>query len=187
MRIFETGGACWLGCCLKTRRGFGSHLEPCWLNRSAMSSNVSVASAVGEPQSLVSEWLASFDGQRVVNIESYKKNGDPKRTPVIFVQKNGKLYFHTAVKSYKAKRMTRNPHVRVTPSTFRGDPKGAWVDATVAPAEGREATGARWALVRRFTVMFLITSLVERILWGKIRYFSISFAADETPGRVSGL
>ena len=152
-----------------------------------MSSNLSAAPlASRDSRPLPHEWLASFNGQRVVNIESYKKNGEPKRTPVIFARKNGKLYFHTAVKSYKARRIIRNPHVRVAPSTFRGDPKGAWMDATVATAEGKEASGARWALVRRFTLIFLITSLAERILWGKIRYFSISLAADETQGGGSG-
>lgn len=117
-----------------------------------MSSNPSTAPAsVYESQPVIPEWLASFDGQRVVNIESYKRNGESKRTPVIFVQKDGKLYFQTALKSWKAKRMIRNPRVRLAPSTFNGEVKSAWTAATVQKVEGREASGAKWAYVRRFS------------------------------------
>ena len=144
-----------------------------------MNSNPTAGSAAtNESQPAFSKGLASFDGQRVVNIESYKKNGESKRTPVVFVKKDGKLYFQTAVNSYKAKRMIRNPHVRVVPSTFRGDPKGTWMEATVARVEGKEASGAKWAYVRRFTVTSLGFFLVERILWGKTQFFSISLSAE---------
>jgi PPOX class probable F420-dependent enzyme len=108
-----------------------------------MSSNTSAAStSTSESQQFAQSGLASFDGHHRVNIESYKRSGDPKRTPAVFVQKNGKLYFQAAVNSWKAKRMIRNPRVRVAPSTFRGDPKGAGMDARtwpgLAPRIGRK-------------------------------------------------
>ncbi len=43
--------------------------------------------------------LAAFYNLRVLNLESYKKNGNPVRTPVVFVQENEFIYFQTARKS----------------------------------------------------------------------------------------
>ena len=117
--------------------------------------------------------LASFQDQRVLNLESYRKNGDPKRTPVIFVEDSGKLYFQTAVKAWKAKRVLRNPRVRVAPSTFRGEPKGDWIDATVARVEGEEAKRIRRAFGRKFGFFSRMTLFVERLAWGEIGFFSI--------------
>jgi PPOX class probable F420-dependent enzyme len=34
----------------------------------------------------------------------------------------------TAAQTYKVKRIRNNPHVRVAPSTFRGQIKGEWVE-----------------------------------------------------------
>lgn len=115
-----------------------------------------------------------FRNQRVISIESYKRNGEPRQTPVVFVEKDGKLYFQTAANSWKAKRMIRNSHVKVAPSTFRGEPKGEWVPATAARVEGAEAKAARWAYIRKFTVLSLVFFLVERIVWGRPAFFAIT-------------
>jgi len=124
--------------------------------------------------------LAPFQKQRVLNLESYKKNGDPKRTPVIFVEDDGKLYFQTAVKAWKAKRVARNPRVRIAPSTFRGDPKGDWIDATVAKVEGEEAKRIRRAFGKKFGFFSRVTFFFEGLAWGDIAFFSISLDSDQT-------
>ena len=67
-----------------------------------------------------------------INLETYKKNGRPVRTPVWFVQdNNGIIYIRTAKNSGKVRRVRNNPHVRIVPCDIRGRPKGEWIDGTV--------------------------------------------------------
>ena len=67
-----------------------------------------------------------------INLETYKKNGRPVRTPVWFVQdNNGVIYIRTAKNSGKVKRVRNNSHVRIVPCDIRGRPKGEWMDGTV--------------------------------------------------------
>ena len=61
-------------------------------------------------------------------MESYKKDGEPKLTPVQSVMIDGVVYFRTGPETWKVKRIRRNPHVRVVPSDRSGKPKGTWVD-----------------------------------------------------------
>ena len=73
--------------------------------------------------------LSIFEGEGVVSLETYRKNGNPVRTPVWFLSENGALYVHTDDSTGKVKRIRRNPKVRVAPSHFRGKPKAEYIDA----------------------------------------------------------
>src|SRR5689334_18846042 len=70
---------------------------------------------MGEP-----EVLSRFEGENVISLETYRRNGEPVRTPVWFLKENGILYVHTGDNTGKVKRIRRNPKVRVAPSHFRG-------------------------------------------------------------------
>src|SRR5437667_12309581 len=69
--------------------------------------------------------LADLVAERYLVIEPYRKNGDPVRTPVWFVEHQGLIYVRTNRDTGKAKRIPLNPHVRLAPSTARGIPRGA--------------------------------------------------------------
>jgi len=69
-----------------------------------------------------------FSGRKYINLESYKKSGEPKRTPVQSIENNGLLYVRTDPKTWKIKRIRGNPHVRVVPADRNGRPTGTWVD-----------------------------------------------------------
>jgi uncharacterized protein len=73
--------------------------------------------------------LSKFEGEKVISVETYRKNGTPVRTPVWFLEENGILYVHTDDSTGKVKRIRRNPKVRVAPSHFRGKPKAEYIDA----------------------------------------------------------
>jgi uncharacterized protein len=79
---------------------------------------------MGQPQP-----ISRFEGEKVISLETYRKNGDPVRTPVWFLEESGVLYVHTDDSTGKVKRIRRNPKVRVAPSHFRGKPKAEYVDA----------------------------------------------------------
>ena len=72
--------------------------------------------------------MNQFADQKVVTLESYKKNGQAVRTPLFFVIREGMLYMRTPLRSWKVKRIRNNPHVRVVPSNMQGSPQGAWVE-----------------------------------------------------------
>ncbi len=84
------------------------------------------------------------------------------------------LYFQTALKAWKARRIIRNPMIRVVPSAFRGDPKGDWVSARVAKLDGEDAEKARKIYIEKLGFITRFFFLFEKIWWGKIAYFSIT-------------
>ena len=79
---------------------------------------------MGEPEA-----LSQFEGEGVISLETYRRNGQPVRTPVWFLKEDGILYVHTDDHTGKVKRIRRNPKVRVAPSHFRGKPKAEYVEA----------------------------------------------------------
>ena len=52
--------------------------------------------------------LSLFLDQKYVNLETYKKDGTPVRTPVWFMIDNGIIYVMTREKTGKVKRLKNN-------------------------------------------------------------------------------
>ncbi len=61
-----------------------------------------------------------FSNQRVISLETYKKNGDAVQTPVWVVGDVRTIYVRTDSNTWKVKRIRNNPNVRITPSNMRG-------------------------------------------------------------------
>lgn len=91
---------------------------------------------------------SAFSGRRYINLESYKKDGTPKRTPVQSIEDNGTIYFRTGPDTWKVKRIRRNPHVRIALSDRSGNPTGEWLDGDARIIEGDERVRLE-ALFRR--------------------------------------
>ncbi len=81
-------------------------------------------------------------GQKYISLTTFRKSGVPVRTPLWFVENDGKLYVMTRNDSGKYKRIRNNPKVLVAPCTMRGTvtgpefrgiaqvlPAGQWPDA----------------------------------------------------------
>jgi uncharacterized protein len=69
-----------------------------------------------------------FSGRRYINLESYDKNGKAKKTPVQSLEEHGRIYVRTDPKTWKVKRITEDPHVRIALCDRNGKPLGAWFD-----------------------------------------------------------
>jgi uncharacterized protein len=82
--------------------------------------------------------IEQFSGRKYINLESYKKNGEPKATPVQSLEHEGLIYVRTDPTTWKIKRIRRNPHVRVVTSDRNGKPNGTWVDGEARILEGEE-------------------------------------------------
>jgi len=70
-----------------------------------------------------------FPGEKYVNLETFRKNGEGVKTPVWFAEEGGELYVRTFSKMGKVKRLRREGRVRIAPCDARGTPKGEWAEA----------------------------------------------------------
>jgi hypothetical protein len=66
---------------------------------------------------------ARFPG-KYLSVTSFKRDGNPVATPVWFVIENGRLLIYTDPESFKAKRIRRNPSVKVAPCNATGKLRG---------------------------------------------------------------
>jgi uncharacterized protein len=88
--------------------------------------------------------FASLQGQKYINLETFRKNGQGVRTPVWFAgePEQGppeKLYAYSTDNSGKAKRVRNNPRVRVAPCDVRGNLLGDGIEARAEMVTGAEA------------------------------------------------
>jgi len=106
---------------------------------------------------------AQFEGQKYINLETFRKNGTGVVTPVWFAEERGVFYVYSLANAGKIKRIRNNSRVRVMASDIRGNPKGEWVEARARILEDEDARHALQLLDRKY-------GLVKRIghLWGKL-------------------
>ena len=71
--------------------------------------------------------LDQFLDQKYINLETYKRDGTPIRTPVWFVIHNDLIYVITRDSTGKVKRLRNNQDVRIVLCSFKGEPKGEWI------------------------------------------------------------
>jgi len=100
---------------------------------------------------------------KYIVLETYRKNGNPVRTPVWFVEDNGSVYVRTGAKSGKVKRLRRNPNLKLARSNGRGDPKGPWIDATATVAQDQEKQVALDRLKQKYGLQWKMVNLFHRI------------------------
>jgi PPOX class probable F420-dependent enzyme len=80
-----------------------------------------------------------FSNEKYISLETYKKNGGAVKSPVWVVEDGGVVYVRTDPTSWKAKRIRKNPRVRIAASDMRGKVTGQWVDGEAHFIEGQEA------------------------------------------------
>lgn len=109
--------------------------------------------------------FANVAGRKYLSLASFRKNGQPVRTPLWFAEDGGKLYLMTRDDSWKYKRMRHNPRVLVAPCTMRGQITGPDVEGRARILEAAEFPAARQALERKYWLMRL------PFLWSKHNIF----------------
>ena len=83
--------------------------------------------------------LEQFLDQKYINLETYKNDGTPIRTPVWFVIDKELIYIITRDSTGKVKRLGNNQNVRIVPCSFKGEPKNDWVKGKTEMITGEEA------------------------------------------------
>ena len=86
--------------------------------------------------------LEQFLDQKYINLETYKKDGTPIRTPVWFVIDKNLIYVITRDSTGKVKRLRNNQDVRTVPCSFKGEAKNEWVKGKTQMITGEEADKA---------------------------------------------
>ncbi|MCS7126251.1 MAG: PPOX class F420-dependent oxidoreductase [Aigarchaeota archaeon] len=99
---------------------------------------------------------------KFICLETYKRSGEPVRTPVWFTVENGLIYFHTSSKSGKVKRLRRNPSVRVAPCSRFGRITGDWFKGEALMVEGEESKRLVELINSRLGLIDKIISLFHR-------------------------
>ena len=86
--------------------------------------------------------LEQFLDQKYINLETYKNDGTPIRTPVWFVIDNDLIYVITRDSTGKVKRLKNNQDVQIVPCSFKGEPKNGWVNGRAEKITGEKANKA---------------------------------------------
>lgn len=107
--------------------------------------------------------LNPFANQRYLNLETYRKTGNPITTPMWFAEYNGALYIYSLANAGKVKRIRNNANVRVVPSDMRGKPKGEWVKAKAQILNEREAELGHELLNKKYRWMKRIGDIFSRL------------------------
>lgn len=105
---------------------------------------------------VVEDVLTGLEGYRFLNLSTFRKNGVPVVTTVLFAVANDKIYVWTTKDSGKVKRIRNNATVQIAPSTRLGRPRGpmSTAAARILPVtEQREAqtlTDREFGWLKRF-------------------------------------
>ena len=86
--------------------------------------------------------LDQFGDQKYINLQTFRKNGNPVNTPVWFVVSEQKLYVVTRELTGKVKRVKNNHDVKIALCTFGGKLKGEWISGKAEKITGEEADKA---------------------------------------------
>jgi PPOX class probable F420-dependent enzyme len=94
--------------------------------------------------------LSAFEGEKYLNLESYKRNGQPVATPLWFADQDGTIYVYTMEDAFKVKRIRNNPKVRIAPCDIRGRLKGDWVEGRASIVTGDQERRGNELLDRKY-------------------------------------
>ncbi len=113
-----------------------------------------------------------FSDQKYLNLETYKKDGTPVKTPVWFVIDNGVLYVVTRESTGKVKRLKNNSKVKICSCSFNGKPKGEWLSGNMTLVDDDEAKTVISLRKKKYGIKTILVGLVTKRK-GKLIVYSI--------------
>jgi PPOX class probable F420-dependent enzyme len=91
--------------------------------------------------------LDPLRGHKYALLTTFKKSGEPVPTPIWFgLDDEGRAYVRTGSEVAKVRRIRNDSHVRMTPCTVRGKPKGPTIEGTARLVPQDEKPHAERAL-----------------------------------------
>ena len=125
------------------------------------------------------EALTRLQGYRFLNLTTFRKNGVPVLTTVLFAVANDKIYVWTTRDSGKVKRIRNNASVRIAPSTRLGRPRGPIAAATTRILSSAEQTVAQSLTDRRFGWLKKVFGLIWRVQGREQVYLEITPTTEQ--------
>ncbi|WP_068272062.1 PPOX class F420-dependent oxidoreductase [Aldersonia kunmingensis] len=97
--------------------------------------------------------LTAFVEEKVVLLQTRKRDGSWVDTPMNIAVTGDRAYFRTPAKASKNKRLRNFPDVRIRPCTWSGRPTGPPMSATARLLTGDESTAAGRLIDRKYPVL----------------------------------
>lgn len=116
-----------------------------------------------------------FQGQKYINVETYRKSGVPVRTPVWFAEENGTVYVRTLAESGKVKRIRKNSAVQVAACKVNGETVGPWLPGSARLVHEERGEHVDRLLRKKYGVLKMLFDLMGRIRGDKSTTFAIQF------------
>jgi len=112
---------------------------------------------------------SQFSDEKYICVETYRKTGDPVRTPVWFVEENGELFVRTDSDTGKMKRIHNNPRVRIATCNIRGNVKGEWVGGEARKVDSETSKHVFSLLKKKYGLMYRLVRFTERFSRAKAK------------------
>jgi uncharacterized protein len=125
------------------------------------------------------EDFRELKGYRFLNLTTFRKNGVPVLTMVLFALVGDKIYVWTTKDSGKVKRIRNNATVQIAPSTRLGRPLGPIATASACILSVTEQTEAQSLTDRQFGWLKKFFGLIWRVQGREQVYLEITPKAEE--------
>lgn len=123
--------------------------------------------------------LRRFEGEKVVQLQTRKRDGTWVDTPVNLVVDHGHAYFRTPAKASKNKRLRNFPNVRIRPCTWSGKPTGPPAQATAHLLAGEEYHLAGALIDEKFPVVQRVgVHLAHRLMRTSALHYELTDVTD---------
>jgi PPOX class probable F420-dependent enzyme len=118
--------------------------------------------------------VTRLQGYRFLNLTTFRKNGAPVVTTVLFALANDKIYVWTTKDTGKVKRIRNNATVQIAPSTRLGRPRGPIAAATARVLSATEQNEAQTVTDRQFGWLKRFFALIWRLQGREQVYIEIA-------------
>jgi uncharacterized protein len=119
--------------------------------------------------------LQPFVAQKVVLLQTRKRDGSWVDTPVNIAVDGQRAYFRTPARASKNKRLRNFPEVRFAPCTWRGRPTGTAVQATTRLLRGDESVSAARLINRKYPLLQgILVPLIHRLLRTETLHYELT-------------
>lgn len=126
--------------------------------------------------------MGAFDGLGnpwAAVVTTFKRDGTGVPTAVSVTVDGDHAYIRTWSTSGKAKRLKRDPHLLIAPSTVRGKPTGPQIGATARLLDGDEELAVCKALSKKHPVVHrVLVPLAHRVAQYETVHYELSAATD---------
>jgi len=123
--------------------------------------------------------LKRFADEKVVQLQTRKRDGTWVDSPVNLVVEGDHAYFRTPAKASKNKRLHNFHEVRIRPCTWSGKPTGAPARATARLLSGQESAHAGELIDKRFPVVQHVgVHLAHRLMRTSTLHYELTDVTD---------